>query len=348
MIFIYNLLIIVILGVILRHNPKHKKLYLTICFLQMILIQGLRDISVGTDTKFYVDIYNNYLNSQFYSWQFTHFEYGFQMLYNIFHKLNLTSQQMLMIISFVTMFGFAHFIYKNSANVYISTFIFACMLYPNSFNIMRQFLAMSIAINSYQFIMDKKYIKGLLIILIASLFHVTAYLMLIPLLFNCFKNWKLMRKLIIISSAVCFIYGNKIVNVVLPLVGKSFYLTEYNVNRLFRMTTMLTIVIAILVWYFSRRVEEKEEKQELSLLANIALVNMNFGVLYLKYEFFSRIIESLNLFLLISIPLGITKMKSYYRPLIKIGVYCVPILLMLNAVYNSGSGIEVYKTYFMM
>lgn len=351
MIFIYNSLSILLLGILLNkklEKSKYKKIYLLICFIQMMLIQGLRSDNVGTDTIMYVDTYNNYLYKEIYAFQFTHFEYGFQLLYTIFQRISLDSQQMLIIISALTMFGFAYFIYKNSRNVCLSTFIFACMLYPNSFNIMRQYLAISIAINSYQLIINNKYIKASLLIIIASLIHITACLMFVPLVLYWFKNWKLVRNIIIISSAIFFVFGNQIVNAILPILGKSYYIIGYEVNRFFRLTTFLTIIIAILTWYFAKKTTDKEDRKILNFLTCISFVNVNFGILYLRYEFFSRVIEFLNCFLIVSLPMGMSKIKSYYKPLIKYGIYLIPFLLMLNSVYNSGSGIEIYKMYFMI
>lgn len=351
MVFIYNALSILVLGILLNkklENPKYKKIYLFICFFQMMVIQGLRNIDVGTDTSLYVNTYNGYLTSSYYSFQFTHFEYGFQVLYNIFHKLNINSQLMLIIISGITMFGFAYFIYRNSKNVYLSTFIFACMLYPNSFNIMRQYLALSIAINSYQLIINGKYLKGMLLIGIGALFHTTALLLVVPLVFYYIKNWKLLRNTMIVFDIICLLLGTFIVNNLLILVGKAYYITGYNVDRLFRLTTLITIIIAALTWYFAQKATDKKDKQILNYLTCISLFNVGCGILYLKYEFMSRIIELLNTFILVSIPLGLSQTKFYYKPLVKIGVYCIPFLLMLNSVFNSGSGIEIYKMFFMV
>lgn len=350
MVFIYNAVSVLVLGILLNkklENPKYKKIYLLICFFQMMLIQGMRNIDVGTDTQLYVNTYNEYLHNSIYSFQFTHFEYGFQVLYNIFHKLNINSQLMLIIISSITMFGFAYFIYKNSKNVYLSTFIFACMLYPNSFNIMRQYLALSIAINSYQLAIKGKYFKGMLLIGIGALFHTTVLLLVIPLVLYYVKNWKLQKNTIIIFDILCLFFGTFIVNKLLILLGKSYYIVGYNVDRLFRLTTLITIIIALLTWYFARKATDKEDKQVLNYLTCISFFNVGCGILYLKYEFMSRIIELLNSFILVSIPLGLVQTKFYYKPLVKIGVYCIPFLLMLNSVFNSGSGIEIYKMFFM-
>ena len=349
MVFIYNALFILISGYLFEGKLKQEKVkrtYLFICFFQMFLIQGLRHIDVGTDTSYYVTVYERFMNSEYHAFLFTHFEVGFQALYTGLNILNADSQVLLLLISAVTMFNFAYFIFKNSDNVWLSTFIFACMFYPNSFNIMRQYLAISIAINAFQLFMENKYIRASIVIICASMFHMTSLILFVPMILYKVKNWKLMRNLILACSIVVLLFGDKLVTVALELLSKTFYLTGFEANRLFRMTTMLTLVFSILSWYFMKKNKNEEYKNYFNLFTCIAFINLNFGLLYLRYEFFSRIIESLNLFLIISFPLAIKQIKSYYRPLIKVGTIAVPFLLMINSVFNSASGIENYKMFF--
>lgn len=350
MIYIYNSLSILLIGIIFSkklEKPKNKKIYLFFCFLQMVLIQGLRADTVGRDTIMYVNTYKYYKTSELYAFQLTHFEIGFKIFYNLMSFLNFDSQMMLLTVSSLTMFFFGYFIYKNSQNVYISTFIFACMLYPNSFNIMRQYLALSIAVNSYQFIVKEKYKTAFLIIIGAMFFHLTAILMFIPLIMKCLKKWNLLRCFLVLFALVCLVFEENIVTTLLNILGKNFYTTGYEVNRIFRMTTALTIFLAVLIWYFKCIATELKDKQDLNLLTNIAFFNMCMGIIYLRYEFFSRVIELLNVFLLVSIPLGLKQIKTYYKSIWRWASYCIPFLLMLNAVYNSNSGIENYKLFFM-
>lgn len=350
MVFIYNTLFVLISGYLLEgklKQDKQKKRYLFVCFLQMFLIQGLRHADVGTDTSYYVTVYERFTNSEYYSFLFTHFEVGFQTVYTILKSINADAQILLLLVSGVTMINFAYFIYKNSDSVWLSTFIFACMFYPNSFNIMRQYLAVSIAINAFQFFMENKYVKASIIIIIASLFHMTALILFVPMILYKVKNWKLSRNLILACSCVVLVFGDQIVKIALELLSKSFYLTGFEVNRLFRMTTMLTLLFSVLTWYFMKKNQNDEYKNYFNLFTCIAFINLNVGLLYLRYEFFSRIIEILNLFLIISFPLAIRQIRSYYRPIIKLGTIMVPFLLMINTVFNSGSGIENYKMFFM-
>jgi len=352
MIFIYNALSILLVGYVLGkklEKNKIKRKYLFFCFFQMFLIQGLRSIDVGADTVYYVSIYENFTNSEYYGYLFTHYEPGFQAIYYLMKSLNADAQVLLMLISAITMFNFAHFIYKNSENVWISTFIFATMFYPNSFNIMRQYMAISIALYSVEYFLNKNYIKASIPVLFSALFHSTPILLFLPMILYKIKNWKVVRNAILLMCGVFFVFGEPIVKFLLELVGKSFYIRSglYDVNEFFRMTTMLTLLFSLLSWYFIQKNKDREYSDLFNLFSGIAFMNLACGVLYLRYEFFSRVIELLNLFLIISVPMALRHIRSYYRPLIRLGAFVLPFLLMLNAVYNSGSGVENYTMFFM-
>lgn len=352
MVFIYNALFILLIGCVFRNKlnkNRYKKMFLFICFLQMFLIQGLRSFDVGTDTAYYIDIYKNFTHKEYYSFLYTHFEPGFQLLYNLLKTFNLDAQMLLVVVSAITMFNFAYFIYKNSENTCLSVFIFACMFYPNSFNIMRQYLAVSIALLSFNFILNNNNIKAAICVLIGFSVHSTALLVLIPLILYKIKNWNLVRNLILVTGAIFFIFGNKILPWLLAKTSKSFYINShlYDTNRYLRMTTILTLLFSILSWYFLKKNKEGKYKSQFNLYACIAFINLDCGILYLKYEFISRVIELFNLFLIISFPLALKYVRSYYKPIIKLGTILIPFLLMLNSVYNSGSGVEKYTMFFI-
>lgn len=351
MIFIYNSLFILLLGKLYGKKiklDKYKKQFLFLTFFQMALFQGLRSIEVGTDTSFYMNVYDNYLHSEYYSYLFTHYEKGFQFLYDLLHKFSLDSQWLLIVVGLVTMFGFGLFIYNNSENVVLSTFIFSCIIYPNSFNIMRQCLGLSIAINSYYYIINNKYLKAFIIIIFSTLFHSTSILMFIPFVFQIVKRWNLIRTFTLIFGFVFFLFNNELMNIILPLLGKSYYLSGFEVHRYFRMTTMLTCVIAVLSWWHLRKNKTNYQyKNHLNLFSCIAFINMIFGLFYLRYEFFSRIIEYFNAFLIIAIPVYVIVGEKKYKKLFMLGYYLCAFLLMLNAVFNSASGVEVYKFFFL-
>lgn len=349
MIYIYNVLSIALLGIALKsrlEREKQKKIFIFISFFQMFLIQALRDVSVGTDTNMYVDVYKYYKTSEIYSFKLTHFEWLFKILYEVLQYFTANAQVLLAVISFITMLCFGIYIYNNSSNVLFSTIIFACLLYPNSFNIMRQYMGVSIALNSHQYIKRNQYVRASILIIIGSLIHTLAILVFISMLIHMVKNWKLVRRTIIAASVIFFVFGDKLVSIILSLMGRSFYLSGFEANRYFRLTTFITFLIAVLMYHFIKKNDDKENIHELSWLASISYLNFDFGIMYLKYEFFSRIIELLNSYLIIGLPLGLKHDKSKYRSIIRVSVYLILFLLMLNQIYNSGSGISEYKFFF--
>ena len=350
MIYMYNVLFILILGFLMKNklnDSKWKKRYLFIVFFQMALIQGLRGINVGTDTHLYVNTYDNYLTNSYYYFQYIHFEPIFRLIYTICHFLKFNSSHMLLLVSLITMFGFAFFINKNSKNVVLSVFLFACLLYPNSFNILRQYLALSISINAYPLIFEKKYFRGIFLIVFSYFIHSTSLLLLLLIPLRYIKKTKTRVLLLIILLPITYFFGENFVFLGLNILGKTFYVSRYMADRLFRMTTGVTILFYLLSELFVHicKNENDNEKQELIFLSNICALNVLFGILYLKLEYFSRIIELFNTFLIISIPLGV-KNSSCINLIVKVFIYLCPFLLMLNAIFNSGSGIEHYNFIF--
>lgn len=227
-------------------------------------------------------------------------------------------------------------------------FLFACMFYPNSFNIMRQYLALSIAINSYTFYKNDHILKALIIILISSFFHSTSLLLMIPLILFKIKHWKLIRNSILVFSILLFMFSDSIIPNILNLLEKSYYISRYDVSQIFRLTTFLTMLFSLFFWYILHHKKSFLFNDYINHFTCIVYCNFAFGLLYLKYEYFSRLIELYNIFLLISMPFGIYIMKSYYRPLLKIAAYIIPIFIMINSVFNSGSGVENYRMFFMI
>jgi len=70
-------------------------------------------------------------------------------------------------------------IYKYSLNKRLSTIIFISLFYGYGFFLLRQSIALAIVLFSYKFIHEKKFVKFVVAILIAALFHKTALLVLI-------------------------------------------------------------------------------------------------------------------------------------------------------------------------
>lgn len=351
MIYIYNALSVLLFGFAFKNKIKDEKVkrkFLTLCFLQMFIIQGFRASSVGTDTSFYLGVYDRYLGHEYEAFLFTHFEPGFQAMYSLLHRFNLDGQYILIICSAFTLTNIALIIYIKSDDVVLSTWLFACMFFPNSCNIMRQYLAASIALWSYVFITDKKYLKAFISIGIALLFHTTALLFLIPIIIYKVKNWNLIRNSIIFLSVIIVIFGNRVMTLVLSTIGKGYYLSSdlFGVSRLFRMTTFFTFVFAFVLWDYMKNNTKEKLNDLVNFFFCVSFMNFTCGLLYLRFEYFSRIIELFNMFLMFAFPLCVVNIHSKYKQLVSMGLIIVPAFLLINQVYNSKSGISEYAMFF--
>ena len=140
------------------------------------LVAGLRGASVGGDTSMYIREYYS-PGSWLFGTGFTRtFELGYSLLRDFIFRLGLPHQVMFFIMQGATI----SFLYaatreeKDQIDVKVAMFVYMFDAYFQSFNMMRQALAVAIVIYAYTQIVKDKYIRGVLFILCALLFHQTA------------------------------------------------------------------------------------------------------------------------------------------------------------------------------
>lgn len=207
----------------LKNNScQSKKIFLFLSFTTMTFILGLRGNNVGEDTEHYLNIFKYAANVKwidifhsagmrtgYFTNQFGYtdtIENGFLGLAKIVHFFTSDGQVFLFIVAAVTCGLFAKFIYENCEKVVFPTYIFLCeSMFMLAFNGARQILAVSIAIQSYTFLKNKKWKKAVVTILMASLIHNVALIcfVLLPIMLvkprNEYKAFKYAMMATIIS-----------------------------------------------------------------------------------------------------------------------------------------------------
>lgn len=148
---------------------KERKHLIFYILLYLIFFDGLR-FETGTDWK-------SYYNYFYYGTAEEIYEIGFkQFIYVIKLLTNNYSIFLLIYSSIYYYFVFFKLSQKNNYNI-ITIFLLYSSLTP-MLGAMRQFLALSIIVYSINYIFKKKFYKFILCILIASLFHSSAWLFL--------------------------------------------------------------------------------------------------------------------------------------------------------------------------
>lgn len=181
---------------ILNRRISGESIYLFLIYFMFWIVMSFRASSVGTDTSAYLYIYYKIMNSDsffsaLYSSSLTTAPVYVGYLY-LLSKTSSCLQLSIIVNSTIICFCFFLFIRKESKNYMISCFLFVVLsLYSESMNGTRQFVATSIMLISFCFIIDNKSIKGwTLFVLSIGIHNTVAFMGFIFILFIFFKKEK--------------------------------------------------------------------------------------------------------------------------------------------------------------
>lgn len=194
-----------------NYNQNNKKRRISI-FIVCLILGGFSAVreGIGIDYSSYlIHIerialgYPNYM------------ELGFKYLAKFLMSIFNDAKYVLSVFSFFTIYFFIKGIYCESKNIKMSIFIFLTWgYYFFTFNTVRNYFALSIVFFASKYVVNKKYWKFILCIIIASLFHKSA-LICIPL--YIIANRKLTKKIYIniaILIIILFLLKNQLREIV--------------------------------------------------------------------------------------------------------------------------------------
>lgn len=158
-------------------ESKHRIIKIPLSILAVLIPSfffGFRD-QIGSD-------FQNYVN-HFYDIQLgyeTRLEWGYEAINRLVAELGFTEHALFFVVGII-MFIFLHLTferYKHLLNPGLAMFTFMSFFYQMSFNIVRQVMTITVILYSIKFIEERKLIKFIFIILLASSFHTSALLFL--------------------------------------------------------------------------------------------------------------------------------------------------------------------------
>lgn len=231
-------------------RTKGAKIYLKITFFMFGILLMFRAINVGNDTDQYTYIFNNISQASNIQSYITNsrFEIGYIYLNKLLSLISDNPQIIFIITGAFTALSFGRFIYKYSELPWMSTFMFLTLqFFDLSMSGVRQIVSITILLFSYDFIVKRKFIKFLLLVLLASTIHTSAILFLIiyPLT-SKLKG----KKFYIVSTITCIgiFLGFQYI---IPFIGKMFpqyikYLT--NDASSYSTSPKLAIFLMLALW----------------------------------------------------------------------------------------------------
>ena len=212
-------------------EERHSYLFALFSVLPIILWAGFRTergyVNTNAYIRFYSTIPNTFGEVIQYIRNVNDSDWGFTLLtWLIKQVFGASYTPYLFIIALVQCTIVAFFFRKYSSNYSMSFFLFVASAEYFSwiFNGMRQFLAVVITLTAFKYLLDKQYIKYVLIVLIASTIHMTAIIML-PLAFVVQgKPWNKKTLLIIALALFAIVYTSQFTH----LIDASVQNTQYS------------------------------------------------------------------------------------------------------------------------
>jgi len=314
------------------NNKTLKIVYCCINYIPLAIVLGIRNKTVGTDTSMYHDIFLDIARNNF-TWSFLDsnlVEIGYRVINKIISFFVLDDNIAIMLIAFITIGGFAVFFYRNSYNIWLTTFLFVGFgYYIETFNTMRQVLACMIICNAFIFLKNKKYINWIASIILATTIHFPS------IIFLAFTKILPLNK-------------KKIIIYIIPLIILYFYIDvfgEYFIlfndtgkyggyfsdeNNLISLNDILKVLLFLgfIGWgYCKRKLFSKDEKNFFAICSMFLIYASICILMKSKIAIFYRFVQYFSIYFCILCPFILAKTR-WAKYIFFIGIILsIPIVL---------------------
>lgn len=345
-IYVVNLVIVILLGSIVYLNKKYgKKIFMILVCLQLILLCGLRSMTVGIDTYAYVNSYypnviRTALNANFF--RVFNREIGYYSLTKLVSFISTEYPILLIVVSSIPLILLCITVYKYSKDVVLSmtTFI-ALRPYAFLFTGIRQSIALGICFYSYRFIREKRFIPFAACVVIASTFHTTAIVFLLAYAFNKIRLNTQNFVIIILMLPVVFMLRNPILTMFNPFLGQLRYHYSGDISFEDGLGTILVYSMIFIIGLMHRKqIVQRDEKSDILFL--LVLLSIFFYTLGYIMSPFTRIAMYFGWFIVLFLPQITSTFKvDRERVLVRFGLYLIMFIQFLY--FGPGSTLVPYK-----
>jgi len=194
------------------------KLYLISFSVLMLLLCGLRGHEIGVDTDTYVSTFlipealESSVDGK------AKYEIGYVLFVKLLRLFTDNHNVYIFATALVIFTGLYLFVRENCSGHYgIALMVYVAFLYYVDFSAIRQAMALSIAINSMQFLKKKAWIPAVLIILLGASFQMTALILLVMIPFMFTTREKIKVAIAVALSVIGVLLFEPLVRLVLQV-----------------------------------------------------------------------------------------------------------------------------------
>ncbi len=264
---------------------RRKPLVAFLLILPMILLAGYRSFWYA-DTAAYHDMFLSYPTSFSGFWDYLptiEKDVGFYGLSAFFKLLVNDVRAYLVVLAAFQGLSLMRLFRKYSDNYMLSVFLFVAStdLYGWMFNGIRQFTAVTITIFGVRWFLEKKYVPAMALILVASLFHQSA-LLLIPFIFIAQGEvWNVKTVLFMLAAIVAVVFVNEFTD----LMDEGLQSTQYgNVVSDYESweddgtnpLRVLVYSVPAIFAFFGRKLIIQKGNPLIHFCANMSIISMGF------------------------------------------------------------------------
>ena len=347
---IVNFVILLFVALVCSINNKGLKdkktfLFLAYSFFMLLVFRSFLDIYSVPDLHSYEKGYKQICNMNFREVPFGYIseikmnEFGFRILMKIPSYLSHNFSFFLLCYSIIWLWGYFKVILKFSDYIILSILLLLIGSYNQSIYVIRQHMAMLIVFMSYSYIIDKKYIKYLLMMALAFSMHQTA-LIAFPLYFIYHIKNRISLIVVLAVSAV-FIYLS--FSFLLSYIGEEIlYGYSAYVNSDIQTNSTGAAIISIELFFYVFFLRKNIWSNGINRLLFITLLlGLIINIGGIGYNPTSRMAMYYTSVSFLSIP----KTMSYINnPLIRIA-FMLSYLVLASCLCFYGSGAESIKEY---
>ncbi len=272
--YICVLILTFIAEILFKKNKIVSLFFIVLSILSMSIFSGIRDYAVGIDIKVYgLNIFSrcfrynnlsNYMNNISSEQLYYLLNYVIHMFSNNYHVFLFVLQLISSILIYIMAF-------KNIEK-YSPTFFIFCyfmLFYNTTFNILRQITAIIIILYSYSFLEKNEYIKFIIGVIVAYLFHSSSIVCLMFLIIKIICKTKkayLYGLIMGIGMIGCFYFAD-IIFPNLPFFSDKYfsYLTS-EANIRYKYLIVKTVILAFIL-FFKQYIKNNEEMDFLIIVS---------------------------------------------------------------------------------
>lgn len=276
----------------------------------MFLLFVLRYKYVGVDTIGYVKFFQNEIREysflELFNKELMRTEIGYRIYVKII-SLFTDNYTVYFLINGIVIFGtLLHFSKKYTDNPFIFFFMFITLgTYQFVETGLRQALAMMICLWAIDFLKDKKIIRFILVVALASLFHTSAwlFLLLLPLFMIKRLDWTIATH--VIMALVFFVGFSFFHNTFIQWLGyDTYYIDQTGNGGIFFVFVLVLFAFSLFMTY--NRTSKIEGQ---SLIVHMAILTVTFWLLRL----ISRTAERVSFYYIFGLYIYFSQSLSYYK-----------------------------------